>query len=287
MAVLGRGEGHGGISILHALGAGYGAAVSISLSTRVQLRDSPVKKEPKDTHGLIQAVVETWSGAGHPLPDSEEMHWAIRSEIPIGRGLKSSAALAVACIRALCDATETTLENHQIVDIAADAQLACGCSFTGSVDDSWAAVEPGWKVVDPNVPAAEGVLMEGMIEESDDWTILILDRGPRIIEPDPERFQMHAGQFQQAITAVEQEKIFNAMIQNGRAVAASLGDALGRKACGDMSILGCRVSTISGSGPAIALILPEAQQSSIRRVKQTIEPRDWNLLETTFRTGEA
>ena len=200
MAVLGRGEGHGGISILHALGAGYGAAVSISLSTRVQLRDSPVKKEPKDTHGLIPAVVETWTEAGNPLPDSEEMHWAVRSDLPIGRGLKSSAALAVACIRALCDATETTLANHQIVDIAADAQLACGCSFTGSVDDSWAAVEPGWKVVDPNVPAAEGVLMEGMIEESDDWTILILDRGPRIIEPDPERFQMHAGQFQQAWT---------------------------------------------------------------------------------------
>ena len=287
MAVLGRGEGHGGISILHALGAGYGAAVSISLSTRVQLRDSPVKKEPKDTHGLISVVTEKWTDAGHALPDSEELHWAVRSEIPIGRGLKSSAALAVACIRALCDATETELENHQIVDIAADAQLACGCSFTGSVDDAWSAVEPGWKVVDPNVPAAEGVLMEGQIEESQEWTVLILDRGPRIIEPNPEQFQMHAGQFQQAITAVEQEKIFNAMIQNGRAVAAALGDALGRKACGDMSILGCRVSTISGSGPAIALILPSAQESSIRRVKQTIEPRDWELIETTFRAGEA
>ena len=265
MAVLGRGEGHGGISILHALGAGYGATVSIELSTRVQLRDSPVKKEPKDTHGLLLAVVETWSEAGHPLPDSEELHWAVRSEIPIGRGLKSSAALAVACIQALCDATETTLENHQIVDIAA---------------------EPGWKVVDPNVPAAEGVLMEGLIEESQDWIILILDRGPRTIEPDPEQFQMHAGQFQQAITAVEQEKIFNAMIQNGRAVAAALGDAHGRKACGDMSILGCRVSTISGSGPAIALILPKAQESTLRRVKQTIEPREWKTIETTFRSGE-
>ena len=287
MAVLGRGEGYGGISVLHALGAGYGSAVSISLSTRVQLRDSPVKKEPKDTHGLILAVTEKWTDAGHSLPDSEELYWAVRSEIPIGRGLKSSAALAVACIRALCDATETTLENHQIVDIAADAQLACGCSFTGSVDDSWSAVEHGWKVVDPNVPAAEGVLMEGEIEEPENWTILILDRGPRIIEPNPDQFQMYANQFQQAITAVEQEKIFNAMIQNGRAVSAALGDASGRKACGDMSILGCRVSTISGSGPAIALILPTAQESSIRRVKQTIEPRDWNIIETTFRTGEA
>ena len=179
------------------------------------------------------------------------------------------------------------LENHQIVDIASDAQLACGCSFTGSVDDSWAAVEPGWKVVDPSVPAAEGVLMQGEIQDSEEWVILILDRGPREIQPEPERFQAVAGQFQQAISAIEQEQIFNAMIHNGRAIAAALGDGQGRKTCNDMSILGCRVSTISGSGPAIALILPEGQQASIRRVRQTIEPRGWEIIETTFRSGEA
>ena len=279
MGVLGRGEGHGGISILHALGAGYGAAVSISLSTRVQLRDTPVKREPDDPHGLLLAVVETWSGAGLPMPDAEELHWAVRSDIPSGRGLKSSAAMAVACIRALADATETSLENHQIVDLASSAQLACGCSFTGSVDDSWAAVEPGWKVVDPSRPAAEGVLMQGEIEDP--------DRGPRVIQPDPERFQAAAGQFQQAISAVEQQQIFNAMIHNGRAVATALGDGMGRKTCNDMGILGSRVSSISGSGPAIALIIPSSQESTVRRVKKTLEPREWEILETTFHTGEA
>jgi len=287
MAVLGRGEGHGGVSILHALGAGYGSAASITLSTRVQLRDSPVKKEPEDPHGLLPAVVETWSSAGLPMPESEELHWAIRSDLPIGRGLKSSAALSVACIRALCDATETELENHQIVDLSSSAQLACGCSLTGSVDDSWAAVEPGWKVVDPSIPAADGVLMQGEMEGSEKWTILILNRGPRELQPDPERFQAAAGQFQQAISAVEQEQIFNAMIHNGRAVASALGDASGRKTCNDMGILGCRVSTISGSGPSIVLILPTSQESSIRRVYQTIEPRGWEVLETAFRSSEA
>tara|TARA_B100001996_G_scaffold187529_1_gene143482 strand:- start:13 stop:876 length:864 start_codon:yes stop_codon:yes gene_type:complete len=287
LAVLGRGEGFGGISILHALGAGYGSAVSISLSTRVQLRDSPVKTEPDDPHGLIPAVIETWSSAGLTLPEAEELHWAIRSDIPMGRGVKSSAALAVACIRALSDAMEVELANHQIVDLASASQLACGCSLTGSVDDSWSAVEAGWKVVDPTVPAAEGVLMQGEIESAGDWTILIIDRGPRELEIDPERFQMVAGQFQQAISAIEREQIFTAMIQNGRAVASATGDALGRKICNDMGIIGSRVSTITGSGPAIVAILPSSQDASIRRIKQTLEPRGWSSIETKFRTSEA
>ena len=66
MAVLGRGEGHGGISVLHALGAGYGSVLSIDLSTRVQLRDIPVKREPEAPHGLLPAVMDAWVSAGHP-----------------------------------------------------------------------------------------------------------------------------------------------------------------------------------------------------------------------------
>ncbi len=285
MAVLGRGEGHGGISVLHALGAGYGCAVSIELSTRVQLRDTPVKREPEDPHGLLPAIVQAWTQAGHAAPEAEELHWAIRTDIPMGRGLKSSAALSIACIRALCEATETQLENHQMVDIATAAQLGCGCSLTGSVDDTWAAVETGWKVVDPGVPAAEGVLLEGQVDAAGDWTVMIIDRGPREIEPDPERFQMAAAQFQQAVRAIEQGGVFNAMIQNGRAVATALQDQVGRKACNDVGIFGARAASITGSGPAIAMIVLANQEASIRRIHQLLEPRGWSILETRFRTA--
>jgi shikimate kinase len=287
MAVLGRGEGHGGISVLHALGAGYGCAIGIDLTTRVQLRDKPVKRPPEDPHGLLDAIIEAWSGVGLTLPEADELHWAIRSDIPMGRGLKSSAALSVACIRALCDATETELENHQIVDISSSAQLACGCSLTGSVDDSWSAVEPGWKVVDPNLPAAEGVLLEGVIEDAADWVIMIIDRGEREVTPDPERFQIAATQFQQAVAAIEQGQVFNAMIQNGRAVATALNDPMGRKTCNDVGIFGGRAASISGSGPAIFVIVHKVQPASIRRIHHTLKPRGWTILETTFWQSDA
>ncbi len=285
MAVLGRGEGHGSITILHALGAGYGAAMGVDLSTRIQLRDTPVKNPPEDDHGLLPAVVESWKEAGLELPDADELHWAVRSDLPKGRGMKSSAALAVAAIQGLADATGTVLENHQIVDIAAAAQLNCGCSFTGSVDDAWAAVEPGWKVVDPSVPAAEGVLLQGEMEG--DWTVLVIDRGPRELQPDPERFQMAAPQFQNAISSIEQGDLINTIINNGRAVSTALGDQAGRKLCNDLGILGCRGSSIGGSGPVILSLIPTEQESTIRRVKQTLEPRGMVVTETGIWKGDA
>ena len=85
--------------------------------------------------------------SGHPVP-SGELFWTVKSEIPPRQGLKSSSAVAVAAIKALCDASDYNLENTDIVDIAAAAQLASGVSITGSYDDTWAALEGGgnWSI---------------------------------------------------------------------------------------------------------------------------------------------
>jgi len=282
VAVLGGGKGHGAVSVLHALGAGYGCSIGIDLSTRVQLRDAPVKRKPEDSHGLLPAVVTAWQEAGLTMPEAEELFWAVRSDLPIGRGIKSSSALSIAAIHALMEATETELENHQKVDIAANAQLAAECSLTGSVDDNWASLEAGWKVVDPSQPAANGILLEGEVPDIDDWTVLVIDRGPRENPPDPERFQLAAQQFQLAIQAIEAGNLFNAMIQNGRAVATATGDALGRKVCNEVGVWGCRTATISGSGPAVVAVVPKGLDTTTNRVKQFMEKRDYTVTETKF-----
>ncbi len=46
MAVIGEGEGHGGFSLLHALGAGYGCSIGLDLSVKVRLRDNEPKIVP-------------------------------------------------------------------------------------------------------------------------------------------------------------------------------------------------------------------------------------------------
>ena len=95
MAVLGRGTAYGSISLLHALGAGYGASLSLDLPAKVMLRDTPDRQEIIDPHGLLEAVMSTWVEVGLQVPDGE-LHWMVRSEIPSGVGLKSSSAVAAA-----------------------------------------------------------------------------------------------------------------------------------------------------------------------------------------------
>ena len=66
------------------------------------------------------------------------------------------------------------------------------------------------------------------------------------------------------------------------AVATALGDNLGRKTCNDMGILGSRVSSITGSGPAIFLIIPSSQEATVRHIKQTLGPRNWEIIGPVF-----
>jgi shikimate kinase len=272
---------HGAFSLLHALGAGYGCSLGLDLTLRLRLRDDEPTKPADDPSGVLDAVVEAWVNAGHEKP-AENLYWQVRSSIPTGVGLKSSAALSVAAIRALCGACEVELENSAIVDIAAQAQLASGVSLTGSVDDAWAAIEPGWKVVDPNLPAADGVLMEGLFPNHEDWVVLIVLRGPRELLPDPGRFANAGPQFQNAITAIEQEHLLVALTENGRAVANALGDSAGRRVANDLMVWGARSAGITGSGSAVVAMLPAHNESTVRRIQMLVEQRGFTMIETAI-----
>ena len=183
MAVLGSGTSNGSCSLLHAAGLGYGASLALDLPVKVRLLDKESKKVLSDPDGLLEAVFDSWKAAGHNLPEGE-LFWSVKSKIPPRQGLKSSSAVSVAAIKALCDATGIELENADIVDIAASAQLASGVSITGSYDDSWAAIEGGWKLIDANAPdARSGLLLESQGPLSEDWAVILILRGAREQRP--------------------------------------------------------------------------------------------------------
>jgi shikimate kinase len=58
-------------------------------------------------HGILDSVMGVWIESGYPRPD--DTGWRVSSEVPIGQGLKSSAALACAAAMALDEASWTAL----------------------------------------------------------------------------------------------------------------------------------------------------------------------------------
>ena len=68
MAVLGKGEANGAISLLHAAGLGYGASLAIDLPLIVRLLDSPYKTQPDDQDDILGHTIRIWQDNGYTLP---------------------------------------------------------------------------------------------------------------------------------------------------------------------------------------------------------------------------
>lgn len=288
MAVIGTGQAHGACSLLHAAGTGYGASLSLDLPVIVKALDRPSKRELNDPDNLLSAVVDTWVENELPLPDGlekDDIHWAVASKIPQSRGLKSSAAISVAAVKALCEATQTSLDDADIVSLSSQAQTASGVSITGSIDDSWACLTKGWKLIDANAEdISSGVIMEGAGLNPDDWIVLIAAREPRKSRPQLEDFAPMFNEFEKALIALQQGELLNCLTINGRAMCAVTNDIQGRKIANDAFINGARSSGLSGSGPAVVIVVPSLVKSSADRIKSTLQrlmPAD-QIIETKF-----
>ncbi len=276
MARLGKGQANGACSLLHAAGVGYGASLALDLPVVVTLLDKPSRRELDDPDGLLEATVGAWKEAGHELPGTE-LHWSVTSKVPPRQGLKSSAAVSVAAIRALADAMDLELSNAEVVDISSKAQSSSGVSLTGSVDDAWAAAEGGWKLIDPNLPAAEGVLLEGDGPNSDDWNVLLVLRGERLESPELETFAWHQQGFQKALAALEEGNELVALTWNGRSMASVLNDMMGRRLTNDAFVNGARAAGISGTGSAIVIFSASVSTPTLDRLLMWYSTRQDDL----------
>ena len=291
MAVLGKGSAHGACSLLHAAPLGYGSCMALNLPITVRLLDRPSKRELNDADGVLDRVLEAWQSADHPLPEgyeADELHWGVNSKIPAKQGLKSSAATCIAALRALVHATGAHLEPHEMVHLAATAQLAAGVSLTGSIDDAWGCMTPGWKLVDVQAPIAEGVLLEDQGLPSEEWIVVLVLRGPREHQPQLADFEPHLPAFQQALDALQTRNPLVALTWNGRGSAAAFKDIEGRKMTNDSFMNSARAAGITGSGPALVLVIPQNQRQAIDRIRSWYTGRYSNveIVETTFLSRE-
>ncbi len=290
MAVLGQGSAHGACSLLHAAGTGYGVSMALDLPILVRVLDKKSKRDVHDNDGLLPHIVAAWVAAGHELPIEEEnLHWAVQSKIPAREGLKSSSALCVAAVRALCDSTGATLELHELVAIAVDAQLRAEITLTGSIDDTWACASGGWKLINANEPnVAQGVLLEGDGPAREDWMVLLISRGPRDSRPALEDFLPHQQHFVQALNAIQDGNELVALTLNGRGVIGATKDHKARILANDALVNGARAAGLSGSGTALVIVIPIQLEGVIQRLKMWYENKhpEFTIIKTRFKNPE-
>ena len=168
--------------------------------------------------------------------------------------------------------------------MAAEAQLAAGTSLTGSIDDAWACLHPGWKLVDVQAPISEGVLIDEPGLSPEDWIVLLVLRGPREFQPTLEDFASQMTAFQEALGALQANNPLVALTWNGRGTVAALRDIEGRKMANDSFMNSARAAGISGSGPALVIVVPSQQTPTLERIKSLYSMRypDTVVIETRF-----
>ena len=276
MTILASGTANGAVSILHAMGTGKGCSIPVKLQTLVNIHDES-RTVVADEHDLLSHVSSIWKKNGFPLPPV--FGWEVVSDVPIGQGMKSSSALACAAIRALDKASWTGLSDFEIVNLAVEAQIKSGCSITGSMDDTWAAISPGWKVVDPSVPSSESILFEGELETG--LTVMIGLRGRRKTTPEKEAFSRNSQIFDRAFASLINGAILDALSSNGMAVASSTNDFEALRVSNLMIASGALAAGISGSGPAMAIVCFEQDKEFLEsQLRQFCE----QVLMTEFTT---
>ena len=182
---------------------------------------------------------------------------------------------------ALNEASWTALSDFDIVDIAVAAQRRAGCTITGSMDDAWAAISPGWKLVDPIQSSRDSVLLEGDIDEG--LTVLIALRGSRSAEVQSDSFSNQRKIFERAMASLSSGSVLSAMSANGMAVAAATGDDEALRICNSVIARGAIAAGVSGSGPAIAIVCYE---QGVEQLTDFLTDSDMRVIHSRFIESE-
>jgi len=253
----------GGMSILHTSGCGWGCTIPLELTCEAYVSDSwpDISQDP---HMLLKQLRPSLTDVtGFDVGDS--FFYRINSNIPPSMGLKSSSAASVSAVRLAATVHNISLSKLEIIKIATQMQLRAGCSMTGSYDDTWAALGKMAAVIradsaNPAEPVASVDIDSSMC------TILL--RGTRKSTPEKSDFRANRSKFKTARDNLMSGDIRGAIRENAYAVALSTGDGLATEIIHRLHSLDYNAN-ISGSGPAIAVLHEQEQESHLSDVLST------------------
>jgi shikimate kinase len=138
-----RATSHSAVSILNAIGTGFGGALGINIPCTVRAKfvtrpgNLIVRTQETDKHALVSkcvSIVEDF--LGRKLRKDRTLLIEIDSKIPVAVGLKSSSAVSTAVVSALSKLMGEELSARTILQLSCNASKVSGASITGAYDDA-------------------------------------------------------------------------------------------------------------------------------------------------------
>ena len=257
---------HGAITIVNAIPSGLGAAMGIDLWTEALVEfgefggiEVEIVDAVEEDKSLAEKVVKkVLKKAGLNRLGARVK---TRSNIPIGKGLKSSSAAANAIALASVKALNLNLSPEEAVLIGVEASIEAGVSITGAYDDSYTSFFGGINVTD-NI--SRRVLRR--FRAPDDLRVLIMVPEEKLYTRDVDVEALKGIQeiSKKAVAMALNGRFWEAMTINGLTVSTALKidprpiiEALRR---------GALAAGVSGTGPSIAAVLDENHLDEIREL---------------------
>lgn len=254
------------ITVTNALPTGVGCAVGIELYAEAHVSVTVDGAEPKPTFEISpesrSLLVEESLRAGLARFFPEKgpaVRLTLKSEIPMGRGLKSSSAVSTAVLLATARAAGRRPTSLEIGLLSAAVGQRTGVSATGALDDALAGLDPGFVVTD-NVRGE--VLRRSNVDAS--WGVALYIPGSRH-PPSPNlraAFASERSEGELAARAATSGEWATAMRLNTQLVERTMGYAYGELR-DRLRSEGAIASGVCGLGPALAVIAPRARLNEL------------------------
>lgn len=247
------------ITIANALPTGVGCAAGIELMAEARIELEPegsglpksVVLPSESRTPLVEEALQI--GLSRYFPDQKvTVRLSLKSDIPIGRGLKSSSAASSAILLAVARAAGNEPTSLEIGLLSAEAGRRSGVSATGALDDALAGLDPGI-VVTNNV---RGEVLRRS-EADPDWGVALYIPS-QVHPPSPDlraAFQAERSAGETVARAATNGDWITAMRLNTELVEKAMGYSyatIRERLRGRGAI----ASGVSGLGPTLAAIAP-------------------------------
>jgi len=258
---------HGAISIVNAIATGNGSSLGISLQVTAEAelaRGSGVRfLTGKNDDRLVNNIVH--NTMPKEIIENNQITIRVKSEIPIGFGLKSSSAVSNAVALACSRLARDDVDDNAVLDAAVRASLDANVSITGAYDDATACYFGGFTVTDNYSKR----LIRREVAPDDLHTIIFLPRNtPR---GDVHKLSSLSDLFTDAFKLAESGDYWKAMKLNGVLASA----ALSSRYAPIMAALerGALAAGISGNGPSVAAVAYEDEIDEINSALSKFDGR--------------